>query len=130
MTGPCIDQVTKIVKYTIRKRKTTVSLLNLKIKYSLYTVDSRLTLSGSTGMRFTRGKIWEHKCFYNKLLSVYFVPQVRNIMPVFMGMTHSPASTLYTRDRNANYHCNLCAKSGYYFHPFLLPFRQATRMHD
>lgn len=54
----------------------------------------------------------------------------RNIKLVFMGMAHSPSTTLYTKDRRTNYYCNLCARSCSHLRPFLLRPCQVTRISD
>lgn len=37
----------------------------------------------------------------------------------FMHVAHSPTTKLYSRDKEANYYRNLCAKSGSHFHSLL-----------
>lgn len=51
-------------------------------------------------------------------------------MPVFTQAAHSPASTLYTLDKEANHYRNLQAKEDSHFVPFTHPPNFAIRTHD
>lgn len=49
-------------------------------------------------------------------------------MPVFMSLAHSPMSTLYALDREANFYCIPCAKNDNHFRTLLLPPCQDTQI--
>lgn len=74
------------------------------------TINDILTAAWPRGKNFRKQIICMKINLFNLTKSTLF-------MPVLLCVAHSPASTLFMWDKEANYNCNLCAKSGRHFFP-------------